>query len=39
VVAALSDTAGKDVDDDVRKAAMSVLNIISPDSVPQAVTK
>ena len=39
VVAALSETAGKDVDDDVRKAALSVLNIIAPDTVPRAAIK
>ncbi len=39
VVAALTATAGKDVDDDVRKAALSVLNIIVPDDVTRAVSK
>lgn len=39
VVAALTETASKDVDGDVRKAAVSVLNIIVPDDVPHAVSK
>ena len=34
VVAALGDTANKDEDDDVRKAAVSALKIIAPESVP-----
>ena len=33
VVAALSDTAGKDEDEEVRKAAVSALKIIAPDAV------
>ena len=39
VVAALTETAGRDLDDDVRKAALSVLNIIVPEDVPHAAIK
>ena len=34
VVAALTDTANKDEEDDVRNAAVSALKIIAPESVP-----
>jgi HEAT repeat protein len=39
VVAALTDTASRDVDGDVRQAAVSVLNLIVPDDVPQTGSK
>lgn len=39
VIPALTETAGKDADDDVRKAAVSALGIIAPDALAKAGLK
>jgi len=36
VVPALAETAGKDVDNDVRQAAITALNIIAPEVIGKA---
>jgi HEAT repeat protein len=39
VVPALAETAGKDANDDVRKAALSALSIIAPETVGKTALK
>jgi len=39
VIPALTETAGKDANDDVRKAALSALSIIAPDTVGKTALK